>query len=122
MAPGPGAYDLKFNCVERKEPQGFSFGKRKDTEKKPAVDNRLLLYPQIDATRPNHKGAKGLIKKPTYIPPPPVVPEKIPIEKEKVAEVIPKRKPGVSIAPPRYSALTTEELERLLWNQMLNNP
>jgi len=48
-----------------------------------------------------------------------VVPEKITIEKEKTQDINPKRRPGITIAPPKYSTLTTEELERLLWNQMI---
>jgi hypothetical protein len=42
----------------------------------------LLLYPNIDATRPNHRNFKAVMKNPTHIPPPPVVEEQ-PVVKEK---------------------------------------
>jgi hypothetical protein len=62
--PGPGAYHLKYNFVERKG-QGYSFGKpSKDT--KVIQDERLLLYPNIDAARPSHHPAKSVMKKPVH--------------------------------------------------------
>ena len=55
---------MKYNFVERKG-QGYSFGKpSKDT--KVIQDERLLLYPNIDAARPSHHPAKSVMKKPVH--------------------------------------------------------
>ena len=62
--PGPGAYELKFDFVEKKG-KGFSFGKpTKDV--KAVKDEKIMLYPKIDATRPNHHAAKAIMKKPIF--------------------------------------------------------
>lgn len=57
------------------------------------------------------------MKKPTFIPPPPVKEEPEMITKEKsFSPVVKKRKDGVSIAPLKYSNMSTEDLEKHLWN------
>jgi len=56
------------------------------------------------------------MKNPTHIPPPPVVEEQPVVKEKSPSPVIKKRKEGISIAPPKYSHMSTEELEKLLWN------
>jgi hypothetical protein len=57
------------------------------------------------------------MKKPTFIPPPPVKEEPEMITKEKsFSPVVKKRNDGVSIAPLKYSNMSTEDLEKHLWN------
>jgi hypothetical protein len=56
------------------------------------------------------------MKKPTFIPPPPVKEEPEIIKEKSLSPVTKKRKDGVSIAPLKYSHMSTEELEKHLWN------
>ena len=76
-----------------------------------------MLYPNIDAARPNHRNFKAVMKKPTFIPPPPVKEEPEIIKEKSLSPVVPKkRKEGISIAPLKYSHMSTEDLEKHLWN------
>jgi hypothetical protein len=101
--------------VERKGPKGFSFGKvPAKKEKQVKDDDRVLLYPNIDVARPNHRNFKAVMKKPSFIPPPPVKEE--PEITKSLSPIVNKRKEGVSIAPLKYSHMSTEDLEKHLWN------
>ncbi len=44
------------------------------------------------------------------------------IKEKSLSPVIYKKKEGVSIAPLKYSHMSTEDLEKLLWNKILLNP
>ena len=103
--------------MERKG-QGHSFGK---PSKDPKViqDERLLLYPKIDAARPSHHPAKSVMKKPVYKKP--KTPEREVVAPKEQSPII-RKKDGIVIAPEKYSRLTGEELERLLWYQLQRNP
>lgn len=61
--PGPTSYDLKYDYVERQGPKGFSFGKPND-KKRVEKDDRVILYPNIDASRPNFRPTKSVMKPP----------------------------------------------------------
>jgi len=116
--PGPGAYELKFDYVEKKG-KGYSFGKP-SKESKTLTDEKIMLYPSIDATRPNLHAAKAVMKKPVYQKA--KSPEQVITLKERSKSPAAKKGEGIAIAPEKYSRLTEEELERLLWYQLYKNP
>ncbi len=67
-APGPTSYEPKYDKTERTGPKGFSFGKPKSEKSKDPTDERLMLYPSIDAVRPNYRQSKTVMKKPIATP------------------------------------------------------
>ncbi len=93
------------------------------------TDNRLILYPSIDATRSNYHGNKTVMKKPEFKPPKPETPKKKDIDSFSVASTMisensadKKKRQGISIAPIPYSKLTDIELERVIRAEIRKNP
>eukprot|EP00347_Sterkiella_histriomuscorum_P001067 403373456 len=140
--PGPLSYKPNFNVTEKKA-IGFSFGKgSKEVDKTLKIknnqiektDNRLILYPNIDATRTNYHGNKTLIKQP--LPKPKQLEEKLlrssQMETDRQSEVSTqasefsdskkKIRQGITIAPIPFSKLSDQELERYLRMEIKKNP
>ncbi|TNV82854.1 hypothetical protein FGO68_gene7211 [Halteria grandinella] len=128
-APGPTSYEIKYNAVERKGAQGYSFGKLKEVKKQKKED-WFLYYPNIDAVRPNFHPSKAVMK-PLVHKPKAFSPERSQITStlseaetrvSSAEKVTTRKKQGISIAPQQFSKLTSEELDKLLWHQLLRDP
>ena len=120
--PGPTSYKPSFSLVERKGSQGYSFGKPSKTQVKPQKDERVILYPSIDAARPNFRPSKTVMKQPQASPV--RIKSSVSEAETRLSSDEKPKKPAKAprIAPEKYSKLTSVELDRLLWHQLLLNP